>query len=332
MNNPATNVLVIADCSGGNLSRMSRELLAQARALADPSGGRVGLLFFGVTAESLCKDAAAAGADSVYDCIEARIQGYQPDVFEAAALAAYGKATPRVILMAHGPLGVDLAPRLAFRLGVRWATQCIAVHVEGEEIVCRRNEIGGKIQAVESISGSAVVTLRPMSVDLPVAQGVRECSTIPIHPASATASPAILFVERKVADAGASRELEQADIIVTGGLGVGSPDGFESLRKLANALGGSLGASKQAVDRGWVPAERQVGLTGITVAPKLYLAVGVSGALQHMAGCQKSKTIVAINSDPDAPIFRFAQYGVVGKWEELVPELLSRLSGAAVQV
>jgi electron transfer flavoprotein alpha subunit len=126
-------------------------------------------------------------------------------------------------------------------------------------------------------------------------------------------------------DGGAAEELEQATMVVTGGLGMGSQKAFDKLGELAKVLGASLGGSKQAVDRGWIAASRQVGLTGTTVAPKVYFAIAVSGALQHMAGCQKSKIIVAINKDSEAPIFRFARYGLVANWEDVVPELLARL-------
>lgn len=320
-----TNVVVVSDGSRGHLTDSARELLASGRKIADVLGGTVDLLALGIDASNVASDAGAAGADRICMVEDANRQGYHPERFAAVVLAVCHELTPRIILLNHGALGLDLAPRVAFGLGARWATNCVGVTVEAGALRCLRNEVGGKVHVVEDIDGQVVVTLRPKSVDVPPPQPGREVSIVAFSAPTPPATEGVVFVERRLEDGGAAEELERATMIVTGGLGMGSADAFAKLHELANALGASLGGSKQAVDRGWITASRQVGLTGTTVAPRVYFAVGVSGALQHMAGCQKSKTIVAINNDPTAPIFRFARYGVVAKWEEVVPELLARL-------
>ncbi len=323
-----TNVLVVSDASRGSLTGAGRELLALGRSIADALGGSVAFLAVGVEAAKLALEAAAAGADQICDVGGADQAGYHPELFAAVVLAACGELAPRVILFSHAALGLDLAPRVAFGLGARWATNCVGVTVEAGVLRCLRNEVGGKVQVVEAITGQAVVTLRPKSVDVPSPQPERHATTVAIAAPVTGAGDGITFVERHQEEGGAVAELDQAEVIVTGGLGMGSAQAFEKLQTLARALGASLAGSKQAVDRGWISADRQVGITGTTVAPKLYFAVALSGALQHMAGCQKSKIIVAINKDPEAPIFRFARYGVVANWEEMLPELLARLPSA----
>lgn len=324
-----TNVLIVSDASRGSLSGAGRELLAQGRSIADALNGSVAFLAVGVDAAKLAPEAAAAGADCICEVAGAERAGYHPELFAAVVLAACGQLAPRVVLFSHAALGLDLAPRVAFNLGARWATNCVGVAVEGAMLRCLRNEVGGKVQVLEAIDGQAVVTLRPKSVDVPALQPERRAATLVIAARVATSGNHIRFVERHQQEGGAVAELEQAEIIVTGGLGMGSAEAFAKLQTLARAFGASLAGSKQAVDRGWISADRQVGVTGTTVAPKLYFAVALSGALQHMAGCQKSKIIVAINTDPEAPIFRFARYGVVENWEKMVPELLARLASAA---
>jgi len=324
------NVLVVADGARGTVTGATRELLAAACALASARGGSVDLLVLGTSASPLLGDAAAAGADRVFTADAATRAGYHPDAFAAVVDAACAASHPRAVLLSHGALGLDLAPRVAFRQGWRWATNCTAVSTEAGALVCQRSEVGGKVQVVEAIEGCAVLTLRPKSVEVPAPQTGRDVAVVALPAAVSAVSSGVEFVERQSVAGGAAEELEQASLVVTGGLGMGSPEAFDQLGLLARALGASLGGSKQAVDRGWVPPDRQVGLTGTTVAPRMYLAVAVSGALQHMAGCQKSKLIVAINNDASAPIFRFARYGVVGTWEEVVPELITRLEGAAV--
>lgn len=321
----AVNVLVIVDGGRATLAGSTRELVGLARALADAGGGSVDALPLGCDAGALAADLCAAGADRVVVDATAARHGYHPEAHADAALRTARELDARAVLLGHGALGVDLAPRIAFGWQARWATQCVAVSVDGAALRCVRNEVGGKVRVVETIEGPAVITLRPKSVEPATPQPGRAVSVVPLatRPAATTS---IEFVERRTRSAGAADELDQAPVVVAGGLGVGSADAFPTLQRLASALNGALAGSKQAVDRGWIPAERQVGLTGTTVAPKLYLAVGISGALQHMAGCQKSGTIVAINTDRNAPIFQFARYGLVGKWEELVPALIERLT------
>jgi len=318
------NVLVVCDGSRGGLSGAARELLALGRRIADALGGSVDLLALGLAASSVAHDAGAAGADRVCAADGADRVGYHPEAFAAIVLRACEELAPRIVLLGHDALGLDLAPRVAFGLGARWATNCMNIAVEGNVLRCDRNEVGGKVQVVEDVAGQVVATLRPKSVDVSAPQPGRQASLVTVS-VPQPAAERVVFVERRLEDGGAAQELEQAEIVVTGGLGMGSAEAFAKLQDLADALGASLAGSKQAVDRGWIPANRQVGLTGTTVAPKVYVAIAVSGALQHMAGCQKSRTIVAVNSDPAAPIFQFARYGVVAKWEELVPELIARL-------
>lgn len=318
-------VLAIADCSEGALTSSAREILSLSRLLAEALEGDVWFLPLGTSASAMAGEAGAAGADIVCGSEATARSGYHPEVFSAASLAAADASDPALVIMAHGSMGQDLAPRLSFALGARWAGGCIGVASNGEKFSCTRTEVGGKVIVTEDVPAGSVVTLRPKSVDLRAPEPARTAKIEEITTGIALDTPSILFVERRAESGGVAAELEKAEIIVSGGLGIGGEEAFVKLRKLSQALGGSVGASKQAVDRGWISPEYQVGLTGTTVAPKLYLAVGVSGAPQHMAGCQKSKTIVAINRDPEAPIFGYARYGIVGDWEEAVDELARQL-------
>jgi len=322
----ASGILVIADGSRHPLSSTTREMLALARQLTAGLGGTVGLLTFGCAPTEVAGAARAAGADSVYKVPGCEASGYHPEASAALAVALCQAIASRVVILPHGSLGSDLAPRLAFTLRAPWASGCEAAAVEDGKFVCTRSPVGGKIKVREAYPGELVVlTLRPKCIDpLPLADGpAAEIVELPLAPP--VDSNRIVFQERVTRPVGVVEELEQAEVIVSGGRGIGSPEGFTQLQELAQALGGHLGASKQAVDHQWVPQERQIGLTGTTVAPRLYVAVGISGATQHLLGCRKSKVIVAVNKDPAAPIFQYAHYGIVGKWEEVVPELIRQV-------
>ena len=320
------NILVVADSSQGGISSLAAELLSLARSLATDSNAQVCFLPFGVDAAILAEDAAAAGADILCTNPRASLSGYHPEEYANIALAAIKKTNPALVLLAHSPLGQDLAPRLAFHLGIRWAGGCVAVTTNDKGYFCTRTEVGGKLIVAENVDTPAVITLRPKSVDVMTPDVTRKVTLMAITGEDTTASPSITFVARKTEEGGAAAELEKAEVIISGGIGIGASEPFAKLQQVADALGGVVGASKLAVDRGWIEPDRQVGLTGTTVAPKLYIAVGISGAPQHMAGCQKSKVIVAINNDREAPIFSYAKYGLVGDWEEIVEALSEKLS------
>ncbi len=321
----ANGVLVIADGGRHPLGAASREMIALGRQLTAERGGQVGLLTFGRAPAEVAAAAGGAGADRVYRVPGCEAIGYHPETFAASAAALCQAVAPRAVILPHGPMGSDLAPRLAFMLKAPWAPGCEAAAVEDGKFVCTRGQIGGKIRIREVYPGELVVlTLRPKCVDpLPLAdRPPAEIVELPLP--LAADSQRIAFQERITRPVGVVEELEQAEVIVSGGRGIGSPEGFTQLEELAQALGGRLGASKQAVDHQWVPQERQIGMTGTTVAPRLYVAVAISGATQHLLGCRKSKVIVAVNKDPAAPIFQYAHYGIVGKWEEVVPELIKQ--------
>ena len=322
----ANGVLVLADGGRHPLSTMTCEMLALGRGLAAGMGDPVGLLVFGRKPAEIAVAAGAAGADRVYAVAGSDAQGYHPEAFGAAAAALCQAVAPRAVILPHGPLGLDLAPRLAFLLQAPWASGCASATLKDDKIICTRSQVGGKVIVQEAYSGLPVVlTLRPKSVDAlsPADRPPAEILDVSIDLSSSARH--LTFQERITRPVGVVEELEQAEVIVSGGRGVGSPEGFTQLGEFAQALGGCLGASKGAVDREWVPRERQVGMTGTTVAPKLYVAVGISGAIQHLAGCRKSKVIVAINNDANAPIFKYAQYGIVSEWEKVLPELLKQV-------
>ncbi len=329
MNGTANGVLVLADAGRHPVSTTTREMLALGRGLT-AGVGPVGLLVFGRAPAEVAVAAGAAGADRVFSVPACDAGGYHPEIFAASAVALCQAVAPRVVILPHGPLGLDLAPRLAFLLQAPWASGCAGATAEDDKIVCTRSQVGGKVVVQEVYSGTAVlITLRPKCVDAisPADGPPAEILDVPVAPVNGDRQ--LVFRERITRPVGVVEELEQAEVIVSGGLGIGSPEGFTQLRELAQALGGSLGASKAAVDREWVPRERQIGMTGTTVAPRLYVAVGISGATQHLLGCRKSKVIVAINKDANAPIFKYAHYGIVSEWQKVVPELLKQVRAAS---
>lgn len=320
------NILVVAESEEGQASGLSLEMLGCARRLAEDKGGEVSAVLFGDALGEAGPDLVAHGADKVTLienelCMPYRADAWLPDLTRIAEESGAG-----LILIGHGSTGGDLAPRLAFRLGGGIATGCEEIVTEGDGILLTRACYGGKAREVVSFAeGPSVATVKPKSQAPLTRDDARTGEIVSAGLSVADGDIRTQVVAREREDNVGPR-LENAKVIVAGGGGLGGPEGFEAAAALAEVLGGAVGASRVACDMGWCPSGYQIGLSGKTVAPELYIAVGISGAGQHMAGCSNAKTIVTINSDPDAPIFNFSKFGVVGGYEELLPALTDEIA------
>lgn len=320
------NILVVAEAVAGKLHASVLELLSLARFLAGATGGEVGVALIEQGAASAVDALGEHGADIVCRALGADLAATMPEARLAPIGAACECVQPCVVLIAHSVLGAELGPRLAFRLGAAAATGCTEVTVDDSGVVrCTRPCYGGVAREVIVFDGTAVVaTVRAGLYELtPIQAGRRAGRVVDLPPVDAAASR-VKLVERNT-ESNEGPRLEDAKIIVAGGRGLEGPGGFDVLKELAAELGAAVGASRVPSDLGWCPHSMQIGLTGKTVTPDLYIAVGISGAGHHMAGCGNAKTIVAINSDPEAAIFQDARFGVVGDYREVVPALAARV-------
>ena len=318
-----TNVLAVLEQRDGSLRKVSLEVLTGARRLADALGGKVEALVLAAGAVQGTDQAGAYGADSITTATNAGFARYAPEGY-GRAIADHVKAGGYgAVVFAATATGKDLAPRVAARLGAAFASEVTELSVEGGAVVASRPVLAGKALLKVKAGGSpVVVSLRP-NVFTP-AQNLKAAT------AQAVAVPGdagrVLVKEIKAAPAG-SLDVAEAPIVVSGGRGLKEPANFALIEKLVQAFGGraALGASRAVVDAGWRPHGDQVGQTGKTVSPSLYIAVGISGAIQHLAGMRTAKCIVAINKDKDAPIFKVADYGIVGDLFEIVPKLTEEI-------
>lgn len=314
-------VLIVTETEEGRLASISFELLAAGRALADTLGEPLQAALLGEAA--LAAPLVAAGADRVYVLDDAALRPFLLETALPAVQQVVQAAAPRLVLLGHTPAGRDLAPRLAVRLGVGLATDVSAVNLDGAAgaVVASKAVFGGMAISDQIAQGTPqLVTLRPKTNAPGEPDPARQGEIVPFAVDLGSVTPRSRVVER-VRERGAQQRLEDAEIVVSGGRGLGGPENFSFLEELADVLGGVVGASRVAVDSGWISADRQVGLTGKITSPKLYIAVAISGAMQHMAGCGNSRTIVAINTDPDAAIFEKAHYGIVGDFKKVLPAL-----------
>jgi len=310
-------ILVFCELKDGKLRKPSLEALSEARRLADASGRQVGALFAG---DGLAgsEEAAAYGADEILKAEGPALAAYSSDGYAKVLAEAVKAKGATVLLAAATSTGKDVAPRVAARLGAGYAADVTGLTMKEGRLQAQRPVYAGKAFAtVDFESPVQVATLRPNV--FAVAQCPKAGAMESIAPGSADFRA---VVKEILAKAGGTVDLTEADIIVSGGRGMKEGANFKLLEELAGALGGVVGASRAAVDAGWgIPHSMQVGQTGKVVSPTLYIACGISGAIQHVAGMSSSKFIVAINKDPEAPIFKLADYGIVGDLFEVVPEL-----------
>ncbi len=317
----ATGVLVVAQTAGEDLNTTAQELLEAGRGVADALGEELSVGVLGQSVEQAARQAIQGGADRVYAVTNPLLADYQADLYLAAIETLCRETSPNVVLIGRTEEGRELAPRLAFRLGVGLAQDCLEVSVDPDtkRLLANRPVYGGNAVAVVSCEYTPqIAAVRPKVYEPGEPDPSRQGEVVSF-PVDLDASQAKNRILERVEEESTGVKLEDARVVVSGGRGLGGPEPFEGLEELAKLLGGALGASRAAVDSGWIPIAYQVGLTGKSITPDLYITVAISGASQHMAGCSGAKVIVAINKDAEANIFKEARYGVVGDWQQVVP-------------
>jgi electron transfer flavoprotein alpha subunit len=315
-------VLAIAEHDGRNLKEISFELLGMAQRVA--GGGPVKAALLGEGVSELASRLAERGASEVIHLESPAVRHYTGDGYRRALGPVIDAESPDLVLLAHTPNGWDLAPLLAARFSVPVATGCSKIVLEGGKGRFTRKAFNGKFVHEVEIQGSPLFA----TVEKGAAAPVEGAASGTVRTAAAADGGArTRHVEMKKAEA-SGLDLSQAPIIVSAGRGIGAPEKLEVVRALADALGAQLGASRAVTDAGWLPHEHQIGSSGVTVSPRLYIACGISGAIQHVVGMKGSGYIVAINKDADAPIFGVADVGVVGDLFEILPALTKAVKEA----
>ena len=306
-------VLVLAEHSEGACKKVTAELITAARALGEPSAVVVGAAG---TAAGLADDLAAAGAAKIYVAESDEAENYLITPYVDVLASLTESAAPAGVLVAASAEGKEIAGRLAARIGSGLLVDVVEVKDGGKGV---HSIFGGAFTVDAEVTGDTpVITVRPGSIDAEPAAGAGEVVNVEVP---AQAENATKITKREPAVAGDRPELTEASVVVSGGRGVGSAENFSVVEELADSLGAAVGASRAAVDSGYYPGQFQVGQTGKTVSPQLYIALGISGAIQHRAGMQTSKTIIAVNKDEEAPIFEIADLGIVGDLFKVAPQL-----------
>ena len=321
-------VLIVAEAAGGALRPVSLELVTAGRTLAETLGGPVTAVLGGKGVGDAAQKLAASGVDKVLAADGDAFAEVTAGVWTALVAQAIAQTAPAVVLAPGTTAGRDYLPRVAARLGVGLAADCVELSVEDGAVVAVRPVLGGRVQTAVKLAGNApqMATVRAGSFARAAAtDGQGAVESIDVTLAEADTRVNVLEL---VQEAAAGQNLQGAERIVAGGRGLKEPDQFTLVEQLASALNAAVGASRAVVDAGWRPHSEQVGQTGQTVAPRLYVAVGISGAVQHLVGMQSSDYIVAINRDPDSPIFKIASFGIVGDLFEVVPAVIDELKAA----
>ncbi len=320
-------VAVYCEVAGGKLASIAAEGLGIGRKLADDLGQELSAVLVGSDVSGLAQEAIASGADKVYVVDDALLKDYQTDSYAAVMEKVAKQAMPQILIVGQTSIGRDLAPRLSFKLGTTVTMDCIelAIDPESKRLLQTKPVYGGNAQAVfTSDTNPQIVTIRTKAMTPLEPNASRQGEVIKID-AGLEASAIRTRVLDKVVEEVEGIKLEDAEVVVSGGRGIGSAEGFKQLEELAKLLKGAIGASRPPCDNGWVPDTVQIGLTGKIVAPEVYIAVALSGSSQHLSGCSGSKNIIAINKDPEANIFRQARFGVVGDWKKVLPAFTAKV-------
>ena len=318
------NFWVVAAQDGGQIKPVTRELVGRARELAEGSGGQVSVLLMGENAESMAGQLAGLGVAEAVCVSSPELAQYRTRPFVDAAAAAIQARSPEAVLIPGTMNGREFAASLAAALDVGIAADVTEVDVEGGQLAAKRPVYGGRlVETVTFAGGPALCSVRPRAYGDP-GEGSGDAPATSAESVDLSGSIDAEITGFKEEE-GESVNLADADVIVSGGRGIQDPSNFAMIRELADELNGAVGASRAVVDAGWIPYPHQVGQTGKTVRPKLYIAVGISGAIQHLAGMKTSETIFAINKDANAPIMKVASAGFVGDALEIVPMLTKKI-------
>jgi electron transfer flavoprotein alpha subunit len=311
-------ILVFVEQRGGEVRKASLQAVSEAKR----QGGPVSAVLPGSGVADAAAGVGAWGADKIYVADDANLALYSAEGYAEAVVKAVEQEQPSAVFFAGTAMGRDLAPRVAARLGVGAIADAVGLTLDGDTFSVRRPVYSGKAFATATTGGNTpqVISLRPNVFAAEEAAGAGEVVALDGLSLSIRA-----VVKELVEAAGGELDVAEADVIVSGGRGIKGPENFALIKSLADALGGAVGASRAAVDAGWIEHSHQVGQTGKVVSPSLYVAAGLSGAIQHLAGMSSSKVIVAINKDPDAPIFKIADYGVVGDLFDVIPPMVEAI-------
>jgi electron transfer flavoprotein alpha subunit len=320
-------VMIFGEVVEGKLASITTELLGCGRGLAKDLGHELSVVLVGNNIVNFAREAITAGADKVYVVDNTLFKDYQTDSYVPVMEKVVKQLLPQILLMGQTSIGRDLAPRLAFRLNTAVTMGCIDLSIDPTSKLMLQTKpvYGGNALAVftcRSFPQMATVRLKAMTPLPPDASRKGEVIAIDV-----TLDPSVIKTRllEKVKEEAEGIKLEDAKVVIGGGRGIGSAQGFKQLEELAKILKGAVGATRPVCDNGWMPTTSQIGLTGKIISPDLYIAVAVSGASQHMGGCSNAKNIIAINNSPEANIFRQAHIGVVGDWKTILPVFSAKL-------
>jgi len=320
----ANDVWVYIEHKDGVTSPMSFELLGIGKKLAGDLGSNVSAFIIGEKVDDIAKEAFYYGASKVYAVEGATFKDFRGEAYGKAASFLLDKYKPEIALFRSTSQGIDASAIAAAQLGMGLCTDTIGLAIDGGKLKMTRAAFGGNftVTVVNEKAIPQIVTVRPKAFAMPEKDTSKSGEVV--KEAFSIADDQLMTEVVEFIKSSVAINLVEADIIVSGGRGVGGEEGFKALKELADIIGGAVGASRAAVDSGWIPYEHQVGQTGKTVKPKIYVACGISGAIQHLAGMRTSDCIVAINKDPDAPIFKAATFGIVGDYKQVVPKLIEK--------
>ncbi|MBT3362170.1 MAG: electron transfer flavoprotein subunit alpha/FixB family protein [Chloroflexi bacterium] len=326
------DVLVIAEQHEGELHDVSLELLSEGCRVADELQGELCAVVLGNNVGHLTQPLAKHGADKIYSMENPLLVDYSGEFYTDALSDFIGDLTPKIILCGATSVGSDLASRIAARIGIGLVSNCISIKIDQNDLLFTKATHGNQVHTTfKCASQPQIATFEPGALEVKKIGIAKKIETMNVA-ASLNPDKQKSKVTGTIQTDLTAMDLSEADVIVAGGKGVGSADNFRLLEDLAYALGGCVAGTRMALDAGWIPSDRLVGQTGSIVRPKLYIACGISGALHHTLGMKNSKTVVAINTDANAPIFRIADVGIVGDLLDVIPSIVEQLLELKAQV